>query len=132
VHTIDRCREERALAHILLVEDDLETREVLAEELCALGHKVRLAQNGDEGLHALTAAHPDCMILDVEMPSLDGVEMARLLAPDTRLRVPVVLFSGRPDLEDVAARVGTPYFLTKPSSVAVLAQLIETAIRRNA
>ncbi len=120
------------LAHILVIEDDLETREALAELLWTRGHQVRLAQDGEEALHALRCAHLDCMVLDVEMPALDGVEMARQLAPDTRARTPIVLFSGRKDLADVASRVGTPYFLAKPGTAAVLAELIETAIRGGA
>jgi len=107
------------MANVLIVDDDLDIADVSRELLESVGHRVRIAHNGEEGLASLAAAElPDCVLLDVEMPGLSGPGMAHqmLLHDAGEDRVPILLVSGRNDLPVVAAVMGTPYFLQKAST----------------
>lgn len=106
------------MACVLIIDDDLDTVEVSKELLECAGHSVRTGHNGVEGLKSLKANPlPDCVVLDVDMPVLSGPGMARqmVLHDSGEERIPIVLVSARHDLREVAAKMGTPYFLRKAS-----------------
>jgi CheY-like chemotaxis protein len=118
------------MADVMVVEDNADLAESLGDLLHAMGHEVRTASNGEEGLHLLADHLPDVVLLDVEMPLLDGPGMAeRMLIEDAgRERVPIMLMSGIMDLHKVAQRVGTPYYLGKPYGADVFATLLDRAL----
>jgi CheY-like chemotaxis protein len=121
---------EVSLANILIVEDDCDTAEGLAELLFAIGHDTRTAPNGLEGLRRIAERVPDVVLLDAEMPILDGPGMARRLA-DQRAglpRIPIVLISAAANIRDLARQMSTPHFLKKPFSLNVLIHAIEQAL----
>jgi DNA-binding NtrC family response regulator len=114
----------------LIVEDDWDAAEALAEVLDLLGYSVRTARNGIEGLSLMHDRRPDVVLVDVDMPLLDGPSMAlRMFVEDAGLeRIPLVLLSGVPDLKAVAHRVGTPYFLSKPYRIEALETMMSRAV----
>lgn len=121
------------MANVLIVDDDFDTVDASRELLESVGHRVRVGHSGAEGLVSLSAAAlPDCLLLDVDMPMMNGPAMAHQM----RLRdggaekVPILLVSGRRDLAEVAARMGTPYFLMKGSArySDLLLKLLDRAI----
>jgi len=104
------------MANVLIVDDDYDMAELSKELLEAAGHRVRVGHCGKEGLACLREAPlPDCVVLDVDMPVINGPAMAHqmLLHDAGEEKIPIVLVSGRSDLPDLAARMGTPYFLVK-------------------
>lgn len=118
------------MADILVVDDDLDTAEALSEFLLTCGHRLRVACDGVEGLRCLDERLPDLVLLDVEMPRLNGPGMAyHMFIRDLgRERIPIVLISALLDLPEVAASVGTPYFLAKPYAVDAVLALIARAL----
>jgi DNA-binding NtrC family response regulator len=118
------------VAELLIVDDDTDLADLLAEVLTERGHRVRRASTGIEGLTELARQVPDLIVLDVEMPDLDGPAMAmRMYLTDRGLEsVPIVLVSGIVDLRRVAARIGTPYFLGKPYSLEAVTRMCERAL----
>jgi CheY-like chemotaxis protein len=107
------------MANVLIVDDNPDSVEATTELLESAGHRIQTGKNGEEGLKSLGAGPlPDCVVLDVDMPVLSGPEMAhRMLLHDAgEERIPILLVSGRSDLSEVAARMKTPYFLTKATS----------------
>ena len=118
------------MARILIVDDDADTAEILGDILLDLGHDVRTARNGKDGLMLLHAERPDLVVLDVEMPVLTGPEMAyEMFIHDNGLEtVPVILCSGVWNLPNVASVVGTPYFLSKPFLLDTMLPLVERAL----
>jgi CheY-like chemotaxis protein len=107
------------MANVLIVEDDRDVADASRELLESAGHKVHVAHSGVEGMASLsTAPLPECILLDVEMPMLSGPQMARqmLLRDSGTERIPILLVSGRDDLPEVAAKMGTPYFLKKAAT----------------
>jgi len=119
------------MADLLLVDDDRDIADTIADFLRDQGHRVRVAANGAEGLRLLDEGYPDVVLLDVEMPVLDGPRMAhRMFLYDVgREQVPILFLSGVADLDRVAAHVGTPYYLPKPFSLDRLLHMLARALR---
>jgi DNA-binding NtrC family response regulator len=120
------------MAHLLLVDDDDDIVEIFAGLLRSQGHEVRSASTGEDGLQALrTAPLPDLLVLDVDMPVLGGPGMAHkmLLHDAGEESIPILLMSGREDLPQIAARMGTRYFLRKPADAARFLDLLDRALR---
>jgi len=118
------------MASLLVVDDDVDLADLLAELLAQEGHEVRLARDGEDGLARLAERHPDVLLLDVEMPQLDGPGMAyRMVVHDCGMEeIPIVLVSGVADLREVARRVGTPYFVSKPFQMPTLLRVLNQAL----
>jgi DNA-binding NtrC family response regulator len=121
------------MANVLIADDSPDIRTLLAIALQFAGHNVREVSNGREGLDAVRESMPDLVLLDVEMPILNGPEMAYelFLRDSGDENIPVILLSGVVGLNEVAAKVGTPYFLGKPYSVERLLEMIERALREH-
>ena len=118
------------MADVLVIDDDIDSAEVLAEIMADAGHQVRIGYNGEDGLRLAAERVPELALLDVEMPVLDGPGMAyEMFLRDMGMElVPVVLLSGVPALDHVAAEVGTPYFLGKPYRYEQLVGLVARAL----
>jgi DNA-binding NtrC family response regulator len=118
------------MADVLIIDDDVDSADVLSEVMLDSGHVVRVGYNGHEGLVLAKERTPDVALLDVEMPLLGGPAMAyEMFLHDMGLEdVPVVFLSGAPDLREVAAAVGTPYFLNKPYRYAEVSALVARAL----
>lgn len=118
------------MANLLVVEDDPDVADSLKSVLQDEGHDIRIARDGSDGLGKVTEALPDLVLLDVEMPVLNGPDMAyEMFVLDCgREEVPIVLLSGAAGLREIAARVGTPYYQAKPYRIAVLLRLVQRAL----
>lgn len=118
------------MAEVLVVEDDEDIALLIELFLARAGRHVRRGRNGEEGLVLMAEALPDVVVLDIEMPLLDGPGMAaRVLVDDAgRERVPIVLVSGAVGLPAIAERVGTPYSLAKPCEPLALLALVAKAL----
>ena len=101
---------------VLVIDDQQENRETLAQALEPLGYRVVTAENGETGLQAAADHAPDVILLDLVMPGMDGFEVCRRLkaSEDTRL-VPVVFLTGFDTREArlEALGIGAADFLSK-------------------
>ncbi len=118
------------MARLLIVEDDADVSEALAGILRAFGHEVQTASNGEAGLRQLAGARVDVVLLDLEMPVLDGPGMVvRMVLQDCGMeKIPVVLVSGMADVAAVGQRLGTPYHLLKPYALDALVKVLGRAL----
>lgn len=118
------------MSKLLIVEDDPDVAETLSSVLEDEGHEIQIAENGQAGLERIAESRPDAVLLDVEMPVLDGPGMAyRLFVRNSGdEQIPIVLLSGTADLKQIARCVGTPYFLGKPYRIAAVAALVQRAL----
>jgi CheY-like chemotaxis protein len=91
------------VAHVLVVDDDADSREGLARLLVKRGHQAEAVPNGREALSVLTRkTPPDIVVLDLRMPEMDGVMFLEVLRSYLRLQnTPVVLLTAYPESPDV-------------------------------
>lgn len=102
---------------ILVVDDDAEIRDLAALVLGKAGYEVRTADGGRTALEEARLGSPDLVLLDVNMPEMDGWETLRLLKADDDLYpVPVVMFTVKMEVRDKvhALQDGAIDFITKP------------------
>lgn len=108
---------------ILIIDDDDIQRHMLTSVLEERGYAVHQAANGNEGMSMLLARTPDLVLLDYEMPELDGVELLRKarLSPELR-ELPVIMLTGHNEKEVVKLCVqnGANDYLVKPVSIKTL------------
>ena len=114
------------MTRILLIEDDADAREVLQMSLEFRGHEVAVAADGAEGLSVAAAIQPEVVVVDLGLPGLDGLEVARrlrdTLGPGSRL-IALTGYGRREDRERTAA-AGFDQHLTKPIGAEDLIALL--------
>ena len=119
------------MSKVLVVDDELLLRSMLKDALEGAGHTVVVAENGHVGLACAKAESPDCILLDIMMPGIDGYEVCRTLKADPQLAsVPVILMSATTDLRviDRAEQVGATTVLPKPVPIEQLEQALILAL----
>jgi two-component system phosphate regulon response regulator PhoB len=124
-----------AKASILVIEDDPDIRELLSFSLAKEGWAAIMASDGEEGLAALPSANPDCVVLDIMLPGIDGLEVLRVLKSDpARKRLPVIMTTAKGEEADIVTglELGAEDYVVKPYSPKVLVARIRAALRRSA
>ena len=113
---------------ILVVDDDPLVRKLITATLEDVGgFRLREAGDGEEALATAVAESPQIVLLDVDMPRLDGVETCRRLRSDPATAdATIVMLTGMPGIdEDRAVAAGADLFLTKPFSPLRLLRLVD-------
>jgi two-component system, sensor histidine kinase and response regulator len=121
-----------APATVLVVDDNAENRALAEAILTEEGYRVVLASGGEEGVRLFTDERPDCVLLDVRMPGVDGFEACRRMrAVEGGADIPIVFLTAQRDLDtfDAAQRTGADDFLTKPVRPAELALRVQAAVK---
>ena len=122
------------MATLLIVDDVAALAEQYAYDLERLGgHDTHIASGGQEALALLGSVAVDCMILDLEMPGMDGFEVLRRMRVDG-YDTPVIVYTGTGDFERCvrAVRLGAFGFVDKSEPMERVAQEIENALRQRA
>lgn len=119
---------------VLLVDDDVTSHRLLGASLRAAGFEVQAAHDGAEALKTIEGAPPDVLVLDFDMPGLNGAEVCRRLRDSEQpalTQLPVIMLTGHAgETEEIAClTAGANDFVTKPVSRAVLIARIETQLR---
>ena len=126
---------ERRTGHVLVVDDDALNRRLLTATLAREGLRTTAATDGDGALRAIKEDPPDVVLLDVEMPGVDGFEvLERIKADETTRHLPVIMISGLDDTESVVRclEIGADDFLPKPFDAAILRARISAGLNRKA
>jgi CheY-like chemotaxis protein len=117
--------------HALVVDDHPATVALIRSSLEQLGLTVASSQNGAECLLAIQQNRPDLILLDVNMPLMDGFQTLHILQqnPETRA-IPIIMLTARSDDTDIALgwRWGVTSYLTKPFAVEHLVALVRRVL----
>lgn len=116
---------------ILVTEDDPDIRELIAISLGMAGHAVERAEDGESALRQAVANPPDLMVIDVMLPGISGIEVARELASDPRTAsIPILILSARGQSHDVDEGLasGAHAYVVKPFSPRELAARVNAML----
>lgn len=118
---------------LLVADDDAANREMLGRRLVRLGHRVAVAENGRETLEKLRAEPFDLLLLDIQMPELNGYEVLEQIKADPRLRnLPVIVLSASSETDRVAhcIELGAEDYLPKPFDPVLLQARIGACLEK--
>ena len=117
------------MAHILVCDDEPEIVKLVAKLMESRGHRVTLTHDGQAALDAVAAERPDLVVLDLNIPRVDGLEVCRRLKSDESTRaLPIVMMTAAfPALEDAdrGLNVGADEYVVKPFLREVLVHNVE-------
>lgn len=115
---------------ILVVDDDPHIREVVCFALAKAGMAARAAEDGTAALRMASDIAPDLIVLDINMPEMDGLELCRTLRRDSE--VPILFLSSRDDEIDriIGLELGADDYVTKPFSPRELVARINAILKR--
>ena len=101
---------------VLVIEDDEYSRDALAHLLAAEDYEAQSASDGETGLAKAHEMHPDVIVLDLNLPGIDGKQVIRMIRQDGPLRdVPILIVTGDEDrAAQSAVELGADGYLTKP------------------
>jgi DNA-binding response OmpR family regulator len=116
---------------ILVVEDERSLNQMIVDYLVALGYGAESAYDGLEALRKVETRMPDFVVLDLQLPGLDGLDVARRIRE--RSSVPIIMLTARAEEADklIGLEIGADDYLTKPFSMKELAARIRTVLRRS-
>jgi len=118
----------------MVVDDDPMSRRVLSKLLTAAGYECRVSKDGSEALETVLAKPPSVLLLDFDMPGLNGAELLKRLRSDRHsavAQIPTIMLTGHGSEESEVSclQAGADDFVTKPINAAVLRARIETQLR---
>jgi DNA-binding response OmpR family regulator len=118
---------------VLIVDDSATFRKTLTYHLCQAGYDVIPASSGEEALNLLDLARVDCVIMDLMMPGIGGMEAARRIksSPATS-QIPVMIMTGLDDpaMREEGANIGVDRYVKKSPDLPILKSLLRSLINR--
>ena len=120
-------------SHILIIEDDPSVCELLYSLMKQIGCRVTVAQSGEEGLTLIENDPPDLLLLDLELPGMNGLDVCRAMRRDPWMcKIPVLMLTGKAEEDEMIAglEVGADDYVTKPFSTKLLEARVNALLRR--
>lgn len=127
-------RLETQMAHIIVIEDEVDLQSVLEYNLKQAGYSVTLAGRGQDGIKATQQHLPDLILLDLMLPDISGMEVCRTLKSHaTTKAIPIIMVTARGEEIDrvVGFEIGADDYVVKPFSMRELLLRISAILRRN-
>jgi DNA-binding response OmpR family regulator len=120
------------VARIVLIEDDVEIRRLVADALAKNGHDVESAAAALEGLELAVKGAPDLVVMDLGLPDMDGTELLRMIRAVSKVPVVIITARGADDVVVQTLDAGADDYLVKPFSVSQLEARVRAVLRRGA
>jgi class 3 adenylate cyclase len=119
--------------HLLVVDDNKVNRILLARGLESQGHRVETAENGKQALEKLRSDSFDLVLLDIEMPEMDGYQVLEICLQDAELRdIPIIMTSSLDELDSVVkcVELGAEDYLNKPVNATLLRARVNASLEK--
>ena len=119
----------KAMTRVLVVDDEVDIRQVLVYVLLDEGYQVDEAPNGEAALELIERQHPDIIILDMKMPGMDGWEFARLYRERYGNRAPIIVLTAAHDAARRGTDISAEGYVPKPFDLDVLVARVSALTR---
>jgi len=119
---------------ILVVDDEEDILELVRHNLAREGYRIICAKTGESAINKARSEKPDLMVLDLMLPGMDGLAVARKLKSDAATHhIPIVMLTAKGEEADIVTglELGADDYITKPFSPRVLSARVRAVIRRN-
>jgi len=119
--------------HVLVIEDDASVCELLLSCLSKAGYRVSIAQSGEAALPQIEEDPPEVVVLDLNLPGMNGLDVCRTMRRDPWMgQIPVLMLTGQSEEDDIVAglEVGADDYMTKPFSPKLLTARVKALLRR--
>jgi len=120
--------------NILVVEDDLDIRELMSFNLANEGHQVFEANDGEVGIDKARNNNPDLILLDLMLPGIQGLDVCRIIKSDQETKeIPIIMVTALGQEEDIVKglETGADDYITKPFSIKVLIARVNAVLKRS-
>ena len=120
--------------NILVVEDDLDIRELISFNLANEGHQVFEANDGEVGIDKARNNNPDLILLDLMLPGIQGLDVCRIIKSDQETKeIPIIMVTALGQEEDIVKglETGADDYITKPFSIKVLIARVNSVLKRS-
>ena len=120
--------------NILVVEDDLDIRELISFNLQNEGHQVFEAKDGEAGIDKAREKLPDLILLDLMLPGIQGLDVCRVIKSDQETKeTPIIMVTALGQEEDIVKglETGADDYITKPFSIKVLIARVNAVLKRS-
>ena len=120
--------------NILVVEDDLDIRELISFNLANEGHQVFEANDGEVGIDKARNNNPDLILLDLMLPGIQGLDVCRIIKSDQETKeTPIIMVTALGQEEDIVKglETGADDYITKPFSIKVLIARVNAVLKRS-
>jgi len=124
-----------AKERILVVDDEEDILELVRFNLAREGYPIICATSGEETLKIARKEHPDLIVLDLMLPGIDGLEVAKALKNDIKTRdIPIIMLTAKGEEADIVTglELGADDYVTKPFSPRILVARVRAVLRRGA
>lgn len=122
------------MSRILIVEDDRDIAELVRHYLTKAGHEADILTTGDSALSVIRQHPPDLLVLDLNLPGLDGLELCRILRQNAATdSLPIIMLTARTEESDRVGglQIGADDYVTKPFSPNELVARVGALLRRS-
>ena len=125
-----------AKVNVLVVEDEADIQQLVSYNLIRAGFHVTCADSGEEALERLRAEDIDCVLLDLMLPGINGIDVCRAIRksePNSQQAIPIIMLTAKGEEEDMVAgfECGADDYITKPFSPKVLVARIKAVVKRS-
>lgn len=117
------------MTRVLVVDDEVDIRQVLVYVLADEGYEVDEASNGEAALELIERQHPDLIILDMKMPGIDGWEFAKRYRKLYGNRAPIIVLTAAQDAARRGDDIRAESYVPKPFDLDVLVERVSALLR---
>jgi DNA-binding NtrC family response regulator len=123
-------KRDQEMNKLLIVDDELLIRDLLYDHFSSHDYYISMAESGQRALDILEHENVDCILADLKMPDIDGLQLAQRANEITGRKTPIILMTGFPSLETAieALRTRVYDYVVKPFNVKRLHNTVEQAI----
>jgi len=111
---------------ILIVDDDHDLVEVMQEWFETEGYNIVTAYDGEECIKQAKKEQPDLIIMDINMPKMDGYSAVKEIKVDEAIKhIPIIVLTGKDQMEDIFKMEGVKEYVVKPFEYKVFSQMVK-------